>query len=274
MKRVLIIGKNSYIGRSFKDFAENKFNIKIISSRNGEWKNEDFTGYDSILHCAGIAHVTHNPKMESLYYKINCDLPVETAEKAKSEGVRQFIFLSSILVYGSRNSQIDSETLPNPDNFYGGSKLKAEQTLKKLETKDFKLCTVRLPMVYGKGCKGNFPKLLKLAEITPIFPDYQNKRSIIYIDNLCEFLCGLVDGESNGVFLPHNKKYMNTTELVKFIKSHDSKRVIITKLLNPAINLLMKRVSVFEKLFGDLYYAKQGNENNYNIVEFEESVIK
>lgn len=273
MKRVLIIGENSYIGKSFKEFAKDRCNIKIISSRNEAWKEVDFTDYDSILHCAGIAHVTHNPKMESLYYKVNCDLAVEVENKAIRENVGQFIFLSSILVYGNSKKPIDDETLTNPNNFYGNSKLKAEQKLQKSADK-IKLCIVRLPMVYGKACKGNFPKLMKLAKVAPIFPDYLNKRSIIYIDNLCELLCGLVDGENEGIFLPHNSEYMNTTEFVKLVAAHNNRRVFTTKLFNPLVRLLMKRISVFDKLFGNLYYAKQGNEDDYNIIEFEESINK
>lgn len=272
MKKVLVIGENSYIGKSFEVFAKDRYDIKMVSSRNDEWKSIDFTGYDSILHCAGIAHVSRDPKMKPLYYAVNCDLAVNIAKKAKSEDVRQFIFLSSILVYGSNKFKIDMETPPNPADFYGGSKLKAEQELQKLVNDAFKLCIIRPPMVYGKGCRGNFPKLVKLAKITPIFPDFPNKRSMIYIDNLCSFFCKVIDSEDKGIFLPQNQEYVNTTELVKCIAECQNKRISMTKLFNPLIRVLTRHISVFEKLFGDLCYTKQGNKNEYNIVGFQKSI--
>ncbi|MCL2815776.1 MAG: NAD-dependent epimerase/dehydratase family protein [Oscillospiraceae bacterium] len=274
MKRVLVIGDDSYIGMSFEAFAKDRFDIKMVNSRDGAWKDVDFTGYDSVLHCAGIAHVKQTKKMEPLYYKINCDLAADVANKAKEENVRQFIFLSTMAVYGTSKTKIDINTLPAPNkkDFYGGSKLKAEQQLQKLADDEFRLCVIRPPMVYGKGCRGNFLKLAKLAKKTPIFPNYPNKRSMIYIENLCSFICALIDGENDGIFLPQNEEYVNTTELVQCIAKCYGKRVATTKLFNWLIRLLAKRVSAFEKMFGDLYYVKQGNESGYSIINLEDSI--
>ena len=266
MKKVLIIGTNSYIGKSFAAFAVNKddFEITTVSSRDEAWLNADFAQYDSVLHCAGIAHIKQKSGMKSLYYEINCDLAVRVAKKAASDGVRQFIFLSSVAAIHHDDGDL-----------YGASKLKAEQELKKLadgedgSESEMKLCIVRPPMVYGIGCKGNFPKLVKLARIFPIFPNYPNRRSMIYIDNLCEFLYRLIESKASGSFLPQNKEYVSTTELVKVI----NKRIITTKLFNPLIRrLAKKRGSIFEKLFGDLLCEYAGDESEYNIVEFDESV--
>lgn len=272
MKRVLVIGDDSYIGKSFEAFAKGRYDIKMVSSRNDAWKSVDFTGYDSILHCAGIVHVKQTKEMEALYYKINCDLAVDVAKKAKFSNIKQFIFLSSMAVYGRDKSEIEKDTLPNPNkgDLYGVSKLKAEHELQKFVDAKFRLCIVRPPMVYGKGCKGNFPKLVKLAKITPVFPDFPNKRSMIYIDNLCSFFCEVIESENTGIFLPQNQEYVNTAELVKIIAEYQNKRIAMTRLFNPLILLLMKRMSVFEKLFGDLYYKKDAIE--YNAVNFEESI--
>ena len=272
MKKVLVIGKNSYIGKSFEWFTKYRYEIKMISSRGDTWKSVDFADYDSILNCAGIAHIKAKKNMESLYYMVNCDLAVDIAEKAKRENAKQYIFLSSMAVYGTAVTEIDKDTLPNPNKggFYGGSKLKAEQELQKFADDNFKLCIVRPPMVYGKGGKGNFPKLVKLAKVMPIFPDYPNKRSMIYIDNLCKFLCSLIDNKNEGLFLPQNKEYVSTTELVRCIAECYGKRIVVTKLFNPLIRALMKRLVVLEKLFGDLCYVDVGN--NFDVVGFEESV--
>jgi UDP-glucose 4-epimerase len=275
MKKVLVIGDNSYIGMSFEAYARDKLEIKMVSSRNNAWRDVDFTGYDSVLHCAGIAHVKATKENEKLYYEINRDLAVDVAKKAKIEGVEQFVFLSSLYIYiyiYSSISEIDSETPPNAGSVYGKSKLEAEQELQKLIDDNFKLCIIRPPMVYGKGCKGNFPKLVKLVKKTHVFPNFPNKRSMIYIENLCSFICGLIDDEKEGVFLPQNKEYVCTTELVRSIRECYGKRLKTMKLFNPVIRFFSKRMSVFNKLFGDLYYIKQGNENEYCVVGFEESI--
>jgi UDP-glucose 4-epimerase len=274
MKKVLVIGDDSYIGMSFEAFARDKLEIKMVSSRNNAWREVDFTGFDSVLHCAGIAHVKQNKKLEPLYDEVNYKLAVDVAEKAKESGVIQFIFLSTMAVYGTLFSKIDLNTPlnPNRNDYYGGSKLKAERKLQKLVDNDFKLCIIRPPMVYGKGCKGNFPKLVKLARKTPFFPDYPNRRSMIFIDNLCSFIYNFINGESEGVFLPQNREYVNTTELVRCIAKCYNKKRKTTKLFNPIIKVFSKRMSVFNKVFGDLYYIQRGDENEYNVVKFEESV--
>jgi len=274
MKKVLVIGNDSYIGMSFEAFARDKLEIKMVNSRNGAWREIDFRGFDSVLHCAGIAHVKQKKKMEPLYYAINCDLAVDVVLKAKADGVRHFLFLSTMAVYSTSVSEINQNTFPNLNqkDFYGSSKLKAEQELQKLICDSFKLCIIRPPMVYGKGCKGNFPRLVKLARKTPIFPDFPNKRSMIYIDNLCNFICGLIKDENDGIFLPQNSEYVNTTELARAVKACYGKRLKTTIIFNPMIRFLSKRVSVFNKVFGDLCYVQSGNENGYSVAGFEESV--
>ena len=272
MKKVIVIGENSYIGKSFEAYSNDRFGIKMVGSRDGKWETMDFAGFDSVLFCAGIAHMAQDSKVEALSFAVNCDLAVDAANKAKKEKVSQFIYLSSMSVYGGGETEIDGATTPNPGSVYGRSKLKAEQELQKLDDDSFRLCFVRPPMVYGKGCKGNFPKLVKLAKRTPIFPDYPNKRSMIYIDNLCEFLCGLIKNESSGIFLPQNSEYVNTVELVRYVANLANKRIITTRLCNPIIPLLLKHISIMGKLLGDLTYVRAGDENSYNVVAFEESI--
>ena len=277
MKRVLIVGANSYIGKSFAGYAKDQFDITTVDTMNGEWKTVSFAGYDSIFHVAGIAHVKTTKANEQLYYDINCNLALDVATKAKAEGVKQFVFLSSIYVYinGLQTSQIISKsTLPNPGTVYGKSKHMAEQELQKLASDSFKLCFVRPPMVYGPGCKGNFPSLVKLARLTPVFPCFPNKRSMIYIDNLCEHLNNLISDNYEGITMPHNSEYVNTTDLVKTIRNILGKRTHSIKIFNMFIVFLSKRVSVVNKLFGDLCYAMQGNEYTYNITGFDESVSR
>ena len=270
-KRVLVVGANSYIGDSFAKYAGEQMDIDIVDSFD-EWKTVSFEGYDSILHCAGIAHVSQKTDMKQLYYAVNSDLAVEVAKKAKDAGVEQFIFLSSILVYGKTDTEITPETIPSPESFYGDSKLRAEMMLQPLADSTFNICIIRPPMVYGHDCKGNFPKLMKLAMRLPLFPKINNKRSMIYIENLCAFIVCLVDNNCTGIHLPQNVDYVNTTELVQSIAKLKGKRIRTIRLFNPIVRLMAKFVSPVNKLFGNLVYVHNSLEDVYNVVGFEDSI--
>lgn len=278
MKKILITGKNSYIGTSFEKWvadASDKYQVDSLSVRGESWKEYDFSQYDTVLHVAGIAHSSSNSKLEDKYYEVNRDLAIETAKKAKKDGVKQFIFMSSIIVYGSKNEYIDKNTMPNPDNFYGDSKLQAEKGLKELESDQFKLAIIRPPMIYGKDSKGNYPLLSKFAQISPVFPDYKNKRSMLHIDNLTEFLKRIIDNEENGMFFPQNKEYVCTSELVKTISEVHDKKIKITKLFNSIIKLFLK-INIVNKVFGNLYYDQSLSMYyfEYQIINFKETIIK
>ena len=132
----------------------------------------DFSNYDSIFHVSGIAHADIDRVSEEekqLYYKVNCELAVETAIKAKEQGVKQFIYMSSIIVYGEsapvgKQKIITEQSKPNPTNFYGDSKWKAEKKLKTLADESFAIAIIRPPFIYGKGSKGNYPLLARIAK--------------------------------------------------------------------------------------------------------------
>lgn len=277
MKRILITGKNSYVGTKFMEWVSQwpaEYQVDAISVHGDEWKQHDFSGYDSVLHVAGIAHVSTDPKMEDLYYKVNRDLTIEIAEHAKNSGVQHFVFMSSIIVYGDGDKDlkvITRETVPNPSNFYGDSKLQAEKLLQEIEEDTFKVAIVRPPMIYGPNSKGNFPKILKLAKITPVFPKYDNHRSMLFIDNLSEFLRLLVSNQAHGLYLPQNKEYVNTSELVRLAAEQNGKIIILTKLFNPLIRILVLRVNVVNKMFGNLVYEKE-SDDIYQTVDFSNSI--
>ena len=280
MKRVLITGVNSYVGNSLEKWLEKypeKYRVDKISLRDGNWHSKDFSIYDVVVHVAGIAHVSTDPKMEEQYYKVNRDLTIDVAKKAKNEGVKQFIFLSSIIVYGdsiNNTGYIDKNTIPRPSNFYGKSKLQAEEGIRPLDDENFKVVILRPPMIYGKGSKGNYPKLAKLARITPIFPDFDNRRSMIYIDNLSEFIRLMIDNEESGLFFPQNKEYVKTSEMVREIAKVHSKKVWMTKLFNPFIKLFSNKIGVLDKVFGDLVYAYGLSvyKEDYQIKDFIETI--
>jgi len=261
MKKILITGANSYIGTSFEKWMSqypDRYIVDTIDMVDGSWRSRDFSNYDVVFHVAGIAHVSSDPKLKDLYYRVNRDLTIETAKKAKAEGVKQFIFMSSIIVYGDGSKQkriINRNTIPTPNNFYGDSKLQAETGIKELEDDDFKVVILRPPMIYGKGSKGNYPRLSKAARVLPFFPDIDNERSMLHIDNLCEFVRLMIDNEESGLFFPQNAEYVRTSEMVKLIARVHGKKMKLTKLFNPIINK-MYRFNIINKVFGNLVYDK------------------
>lgn len=281
MKKILITGKNSYVGNSFEEWLDNypgEYEVDKVSLRDSSWKSYDYSPYDSVLHVAGIAHVSTDPKMEELYYKVNRDLTIEVAKKAKADGVRQFIFMSSIIIYGEASKErkvIDKDTVPTPSNFYGKSKLEAEEGIKSLEKKDFKIAVIRPPMIYGKGSKGNYPKLSKAAQKLPIFPDIDNQRSMLHIDNLSEFLRLIITNEESGLYFPQNKEYVKTSEMVKVISEVHGRKIRLVKIFNPMIKLLNGKLGIIDKVFGNLVYDEELSryKENYRLKDLKTSIV-
>lgn len=282
MKRILITGAGSYIGTSFENWVSQwpeNYEVQTISVRGEDWKNKDFGQFDSIFHVAGIAHVDAKAEMEELYYKVNRDLTIEVAIKAIADGAKQFVFMSSIIVYGDsseigKKRIITKETVPTPTNFYGNSKLTAEQGIVPLESEKFKVAILRPPMIYGKGSRGNYPKLAKLAQRLPIFPNVENERSMLHVDNLCEFVRLIIDNEDSGIFFPQNIEYVRTSEMVYLIGEVYGKNIKLIKLFNPLIRILAKKIGLINKVFGNLVYEKSMSEykENYWVRDFKQSI--
>lgn len=275
MIKILITGAESYIGLALERYLTrdpDAYAVDTVDMIGDSWKQKDFSSYDAVFHVAGIVHKKEKQDMRDLYFKVNCDLAYETARKAKSEGVKHFIFLSSMSVYGIEKGIIDIDTIPDPVSFYGQSKLKAEKSIKSLESDTFRVATLRPPMVYGKGCRGNYPRLAKIALKSPVFPDINNRRSMIYIENLTEFVKLLIDECDDGLFFPQNANYVKTSELVELIAGLHGRKMRMTKIFNPFKKLL--KFGIINKVFGDLIYEKEMStyKLNYNLRNFKESV--
>ncbi len=277
MIKILIAGANSYIGTCFEQYMNNynEYEVSTADTIDGKWKNVDFSEFDVVFCVAGLAHANPKPEMRDLYYSVNTDLVVELAEHAKKSGVGQFIFMSSMIVFGSRQNRIDKCTEPKPENFYGDSKLQADIKLHKLCDDEFRVVSLRPPMIYGRGSRGNYPRLASLARKTPIFPNFKNERSMLYIENLCEFIKQMIDNHESGIFYPQNKEYVNTAMLVKTIAMVHDKKMYTTRVFNPLLKALSRKMTVFNKLFGDYTYSKEMSSYNnfdYCVVGFEESI--
>lgn len=283
MKKVLITGAGSYVGESVRIYIltkEPSFQIDTVDTMGDSWKKVDYSQYDVVFHVAGIAHVNADPQMEPLYYKVNRDLTIEIARYAQDAGVRQFIFMSSQIVFHesrSLNSEVlKRDTVPNPNGFYGDSKLQAENGLKALRADGgkMKMCILRPCMIYGPNAKGNFPRLAKLATKVPIFPAWHNKRSMLYIDNLAEFVLQAMMHELEGTFYPQNCELADTVEIVRFFAKDAGHRIWITRLLNPFVWLGSFILQPINKMFATYYYDSEMSqmEFDYQLVSFEESL--
>lgn len=270
MKRILITGANSYIGESVKEYLQQSpegYAVDLINTVGLNPAPEIFFSYDSVFNVAGIAHIKETKENRNLYYEVNRDLAVRIAKAAKEGGVKQFILLSTMSVYGLVTGHITKNTPVNPKTSYGDSKAQADEEIGKLENDNFKFACLRPPMVYGKGCKGNYQRLKKFTMQCPFFPDYRNRRSMIYIGNLCEFVREIIRCEKNGLFFPQNTDYVNTAEMVKIIAEVHHKNIKFTKLFNKPIEMMNS--GMIKKVFGDLTYERIDVVDKYG---FKESI--
>jgi UDP-glucose 4-epimerase len=267
MKKILITGANSYIGTSFEKYMQqyaDEYQVDTIDMIDGSWRERDFSEYDVVYHVAGIAHSDNgkiSKEKEKLYYSVNTNLTIETAKKAKAEGVKQFIFMSSAIVYGNsaplgKGKIITKETPTSPVNCYGDSKVQAENGILHLADDTFNVVVLRPPMIYGKGSKGNYPTLVKFAKRLPLFPYIKNQRSMLYIGNLMEFVRLMIVNEENGIFFPQNKEYSNTSEMVKMIGAVHGKKVCLVKGFTWVLKVLSLFTGLVNKAFGNLIYEK------------------
>ncbi|MBR6536500.1 MAG: NAD-dependent epimerase/dehydratase family protein [Lachnospiraceae bacterium] len=286
MKKILITGANSYIGTSFEQYMRvhygNDYIVNTVDMIDGTWREKDFSGYDSVFHVAGIAHSDNgkiSKEKEKIYYTVNTDLTIETAKKAIAEGVKQFVFMSSAIVYGEsapigKSKVITKETPVSPANCYGDSKVRAEKGITQLNCDTFKVVILRPPMIYGKGGKGNYPILAKLANKLPIFPYVKNERSMLYIENLCEFVRLMIENEEEGIFWPQNGEYSNTSEMVKMIANLHGKRCKLIVGLGWMLKVMGKVIGIVNKAFGNLVYDQEMSRyhNDYQKYSLMESI--
>lgn len=286
MKKILITGANSYIGTSFENYIKerfpNQYTVDTVDMIDGSWREKSFSGYDAVFHVAGIAHSDLgkiSADKEKLYYEVNTDLTIETAKKAKADGVHQFVFMSSAIVYGDsapigKKKVITKDTPLTPANCYGDSKVQAEKGIQPLADDMFKVVILRPPMIYGQGSKGNYPLLSKLAQKLPLFPNVQNERSMLYVGNLAEFIRLMIENEESGVFFPQNAEYTSTSQMVKAIARAHGRNIRLVKGCTWALKALSYATGLVNKAFGNLSYDMSLSEYkaDYRQYTLEESV--
>lgn len=290
-KKILITGAGSYIGTAVSRWLSvfgGHYEVTQLNMHGDDWKQHDFSVYDAVLHTAGIAHADTgrvSNEEKQIYYEVNRDLAVAAAQKAKESGVKQFIYLSSIIIYGEGvpvqcgRQRITALTRPHPANFYGNSKWQGDRGVRALHTDQFKVCVLRLPMVYGTGSKGNYRMLAKIAGMTPVFPLVKNERSVLHIDNLCEFVRLMIEHEESGVFFPQNGSYADTSTLVRLIAQAKGRSIRMSRPLAPFVYLasvLPGRIGTLAgKAFGNFSYdmlLSEYKNGDYRVHDLEESI--
>ena len=287
MKKILITGAGSYIGMSVERYLSRwpeKYQVDTLDMLEESWREADFSGYDSVFHVAGIAHSDSGaitPERERLYYRVNTDLAIETAQKAKAEGAKQFIYMSSAIVYGSsaplgQRKRITRDTPVNPANAYGNSKVKAEEGLLPMSCDSFRVVILRPPMIYGPGSRGNYPTLAKLAVKLPVFPRVDNERSMLYIGNLAEFVRLMVENREAGIFWPQNREYVNTTNLARLIAAAHGKKLLTVGGTAWALKLMGKVTGLVDKAFGNLSYDQSLSQyhEEYRLTDLQDSITE
>lgn len=276
---ILITGKDGYISSNLKGYLSEKFpeyKIRNESIRNIKIESLMLNGLDVVVHTAAIVHQKQTPDSENFYNKINTNLTYELALRAKQSGVGQFIFFSTMAVFENAE-KITSATNLKPKTYYGKSKLAAENLILKLQDENFKISIIRPPMVYGPNCPGNYALLSKISKKIPVFPLIDNKRSMIYIDNLLEITAQIIFNKDSGIFHPHDKELINTGLMVKEICLNHTKKIILTKYGAGIIKAIFGKNKTYNKIFGNLYYddlLANYRDNSYQIIDFKEAIKK
>lgn len=257
MKRILITGEHGCIGTALAAYLKlfpEQYAAEMVSLRNSAPETLDFRGVDAIVHTAAIVHRKETNDTQPLFDAINRDLTVALAEKAKRDGVGQFVFMSTMSVYGKETGVITKDTVPSPKTQYGRSKLSAERRIAPLSDDAFVVTILRPPMVFGPGAKGNPARLERIAKKLPFCPDYENRRSMVSIETLCKAIKACMDAPRAGVFFPQEPAPVATRELIERAMQEQGRTPKRSKLLNPAIRVLSAYTHVGRKAFGDLVY--------------------
>lgn len=284
MKHILITGVNSYTGKAICEYLSSwpgKYHVQTISLRGDSWRTESFRGFDSVIHTAGIAHDSTRNSNKEEYYRVNSELTFDTARKAMNDGVRQLVFMSSSIVYGKsapigHEKIITRDSPVNPESYYGDSKVKAENMLATLEGENFRVCVLRCPMIYGRGCRGNYNALSKFARKLPFFPAVRNSRSMLYVKNFAEFVRLVVEDCAHGIFWPQNGEYSCTSEMVKMIAESHGRKILLLPGCEIPLKVLACVSGLVNKAFGSLAYDMSLSDygKNYRLYDLRGSIVE
>lgn len=254
MSKLLITGSNGFVGTYFIDKYKERYDIRTFSFLTDNLDALDCSELDAVFHLSALVHQMGGASDEE-YEKVNVTQTLELAKRAKESGVKQFVFMSTVKVYGEETDDIYNENSGcYPEDEYGKSKLKAEQELLKLESESFVVSIVRTPIVYGYGVKANIKNLVSLVKKVPILPfgAIENRRSMVYIGNLCHLVDVVIEQEKSGVFLASDDEPLSTTRLVELIAKNLNKKIYLIKIPFFEAVLKLLKPSFYKRLYCSL----------------------
>lgn len=264
---ILLTGATGFIGNYFKNKYANKYNINTFSFLNDNFEELNLDNIDAIIHLSALVHQMSGVSVDR-YENVNVIQTINLAKKAKQSGVRHFIFMSTIAVYGKEIGVINKNTDCNPINDYGKSKLKAELELQKIENDDFKISIIRPAVVSGYNAPGNMKSIKKLVNKISILPfaGIKNRRSMIYVGNLCHLIDVIIQKKVSGVFLASDDKPISITKLIELIADILDKKIYLIKI--PFFSRLLKflKPDVYKKLYENLEVDIKGTKE---VLKFE-----
>ncbi len=280
MKKVVITGEKGYLSNAIFDrlsLDQSLTSLKI--SLRGEGLNEaNLNGVEVIIHPVGIT--PSKAKQNSDYYDINTNLTKQLSIKAKAQGVKHFIYISTMAVYGKTQSidlnegTVDEATECNPDSDYGKSKLLAEEHLRSLEDENFKVAIIRVPSIYAKGQTEYLDQYKYLAQKLPFIPKVfpNNYKSAIGIDNLAELIYLTVIENYSGIICPDDGKY----SAVDYCKAIFPKKKVST-FVGKLIEVFLGRNGRILDYYGAIRYAESMTnvfDGKYRALTLEQGVKK
>jgi nucleoside-diphosphate-sugar epimerase len=253
MNKIIVTGAGGFVGLHFVEYNKERYQIKTLSLKNDNWKQEDLRGYDAVVHLAGKAHEM-NVIDDQIYYTVNTELTKQLFEKTSAEGVSHFIYISSTKVYGDDITTVLTEQSPYAaDDAYGKSKQQAEEYLLGRQSANQQIAIVRPPLVYGPGVKGNMIKMLRLcAKKIPLpFGSTGNRRSMVYVLNLVALINTIIDKKAGGVFVAGDAQPLSTTELVSGIRGAMNRKPGLISIPGLMRRIIKKiKPGLYTRLFG------------------------
>ncbi|QEZ90023.1 UDP-glucose 4-epimerase [Aliarcobacter cibarius] len=252
--KLLITGSSGFVGSYFTNKYRNKYEIKTFSFLKDDINTLDCNDVNVVFHLSALVHQMGGASADE-YERVNVIQTLELANKAKLNGVKHFVFMSTIKVYGEETlSRYCENTKCVPEDDYGKSKLKAEKLLLELESENFKVSIIRTPIVYGYGVKANIKNLVNLLNKISVLPfgNIQNKRSMVYIGNLCHMIDEIIIQQKSGIFLASDDEPLSTSRLIELIAKNLDKKIYLIKI--PFFESLLKLVkpSFHKRLYGSL----------------------
>ncbi|WP_331774325.1 NAD-dependent epimerase/dehydratase family protein [Sulfurospirillum sp. 1612] len=265
--KLLITGSSGFVGSYFINKYSDSCDITRFSFLKDDFKSLHVSDIDVVLHLSALVHQMGGASAEA-YERINVTQTLALAKKAKEGGVAQFIFMSTVKVYGEESDEVYREdSACHPEDEYGKSKLKAELELQKLQDENFHVSIIRTPIVYGYGVKANIKNLIDLVKKVPILPlgNIPNKRSFIYIGNLCHLIDAVIGQKASGIFLASDDAPISTSALITQIAKNLDKTIYLIKIpfFENALKLL--KPSFHKRLYGNLVVDNSQTKAKLNL---------